>query len=350
MRVLQLGPYPPPHGGVQTNLVAIRTYLRRNGVSCAVINITRHRKTDADGVYYPESAVQLLRLLTRLRYDIIHLHLGGMLTRRVLGLGLVCTLMPAKSVLTFHSGGYPSTMEGKSSGPHSFVALVLRRFHRVVGVNREIIEFLQKIGVPDHRIRLIYPHSFLAEEEPSVSLPEPLNSFFTLHWPVVISVGLLEPEYDLPAQIEVLGRIRNKFSDAGLVIIGSGSLERYLRERIQAQPYAEHILPCGDVSHSATMAAIAHADLMLRTTLYDGDAVSVREALHLGTPVIATDNGMRPAGVHLIPKRNPEALETAINKALATTQTSGRIEPTPDESNLQAVLKMYEELTEARHN
>ncbi len=27
MRVLQLGPYPPPHGGVQSNLVAIRPGL-----------------------------------------------------------------------------------------------------------------------------------------------------------------------------------------------------------------------------------------------------------------------------------------------------------------------------------
>ena len=52
MRVLLLGPYPPPHGGVQTNLVAIREYLLRNGVPCSVINITRHRKPDADDVYY----------------------------------------------------------------------------------------------------------------------------------------------------------------------------------------------------------------------------------------------------------------------------------------------------------
>ena len=34
MRVVQLGPYPPPHGGVQTNLVAIREYLRRRGHAC----------------------------------------------------------------------------------------------------------------------------------------------------------------------------------------------------------------------------------------------------------------------------------------------------------------------------
>ncbi|MFZ0536217.1 MAG: hypothetical protein WAM47_05130, partial [Candidatus Sulfotelmatobacter sp.] len=74
MRLLQLGPYPPPHGGVQSNLVAIRTFLRRHGVPCAVINITRHRKPDSDEVYYPKSAAALIRLLLRLDYDVLHLH------------------------------------------------------------------------------------------------------------------------------------------------------------------------------------------------------------------------------------------------------------------------------------
>ena len=63
MRVLLLGPYPPPHGGVQTNLVAVRAFLLKHGVPCAVINITRHRKPDAEEVYYPKDAFQLLRLL-----------------------------------------------------------------------------------------------------------------------------------------------------------------------------------------------------------------------------------------------------------------------------------------------
>ena len=78
--------------------------------------------------------------------------------------------------------------------------------------------------------------------------------------------------------------------------------------------YAEHVLLCGDVPHAITMTAISRAELMLRTTLYDGDAVSVREALHLGTPVIASDNGMRPAGVHLIPKSDLQALLRAIEE------------------------------------
>src|SRR5437764_15114755 len=114
MRVLQPGPYPPPYRGVQSNLVAIRQFLHNNGISCAIINVTRFRKPEGDDIYYPKSALGLIRLLARLRYDIIHLHFGGMLTQRVLGLAFACSMVPgAKSVLTFHSGGYPSTPDGK---------------------------------------------------------------------------------------------------------------------------------------------------------------------------------------------------------------------------------------------
>ena len=55
MRVVLLGPFPPPQGGVQTNLVAIR-YLRRSGHSCDVVNLTRFRREVGDGVYYPAGA------------------------------------------------------------------------------------------------------------------------------------------------------------------------------------------------------------------------------------------------------------------------------------------------------
>ena len=92
------------------------------------------------------------------------------------------------------------------------------------------------------------------------------------------------------------------------------------------------------------MTAISRSDLMLRTTLFDGDAVSVREALHLGTPVIASDNGMRPAGVRLIPKSNLSALLRAIEETLAQPSRS-QADRGIDESNVQAVFDFYRELT-----
>ena len=343
MRVLQLGPYPPPHGGVQTNLVAIRRFLLKRGIPCAVINLTRHRKAEADEVYYPKNALALVRLLLRLPYDIIHLHLGGHFSTRLLGLCLLCSLMPrSRAVLTFHSGGYPSSAAGRTARYWTLRGFVFRRLDRIIGVNAEIIQMFRKFGVPSDRLRLIYPHVLSAPEQ-DAPLPESLQSFLTTHQPVMISVGLLEPEYDLPLQIEVLGLIRQRFPQAGLVMIGAGSLEDELRKRIEAQPYAEHILLCGDVAHGATLRTIAESDLVLRTTLYDGDSISVREALHLGKPVIATDNAMRPPGVDLIPPSDLAALHRTIELRLthAKQQLSSN---GAGEENIKAVFDVYREL------
>jgi glycosyltransferase involved in cell wall biosynthesis len=206
------------------------------------------------------------------------------------------------------------------------------------------MDFFGRLGVPSQKSRLILPHSFLPEGCIETALPHPLHSFFAAHHPVLISVGLLEPEYDLRLQIEALGSIRQRFGSAGLVLIGSGSLEQEIRDRIQSQSFREHILLCGDVPHSVTLQAISRADVMLRTTLYDGDAVSVREALHLGTPVIATDNGMRPAGVHLIPGPNLKVLLQATEELLLHPVRKASSAQT-DDSNLRAVFSFYKELT-----
>jgi glycosyltransferase involved in cell wall biosynthesis len=346
MRVLLLGPYPPPHGGVQTNLVAIHRLLVRQQISSAVINLTRYRRPDADQVYYPKTALQVMRRVVQLRADIIHLHIGGNLTNRLLGLGLFCCQLPGrKTVLTFHSGGYPSSAAGKAKHPRTFCGFVLRRFDRLIGVNQEIIDFFHRVGVSPQGTRLIPPHAFPCASEPlNGSLPASLNTFYRRHGPVLIAVSGLEPQYDLPLQIEALGRVREKAPAAGLVILGSGHLEGELRQLIRAKPYADDILLYGDLPHSATLQAIARSDLMLRTTFYDGDAISVREALHLGTPVIATDNGMRPGGVRLIPRANLSALQGAIEEVLAAPPARRQSPAVPDEQNVEAVLNLYREL------
>lgn len=352
MRILQMGPYPPPHGGVQTNLVAIRRYLRNRNIPCAVINTTRHRKPETDEVYYPKSPFQVVRLLARLRYDIIHLHLGGTVPLRVLGLAMLCCVMPrTRTVLTFHSGGYPESEEGRTARPRTLRGFVFRQFNRVIGVNQELVTLFLRFGVSPEKLRLIQPHA-LSVQMPAGELSPELQRFFDSHETILVTVGLLEPEYDLSLQIDALGKIRERFANVGLVIIGSGSLEQDLRKQIESKPYREDVLLCGDVPHAVTLRAIAESDLFLRTTLYDGDSVSVREALHLRIPVIATDNCMRPGGVHLIPASNIEALGQAIERQLSQSISSRREaderacekEAPEKEENLEAVLDIYQEL------
>jgi glycosyltransferase involved in cell wall biosynthesis len=343
MKVVQLGPYPPPHGGVQTNLVAIRDYLRSHGHACDAINLTRFRRADADGVYYPQGAAALMKLLWRLDADILHLHFGGDLTRRLLGLALFCTLLPRrKTVLTFHSGGYPSSPEGRTASPGTLRGFVLRRLDGLIGVNPEISAMFEKFGVRRERVRTILPF-VVRPPDRSQPLPERLAEFFRAHSPVLLTVGLLEPEYDLAMQIDSLAGILERHPRAGLIIAGAGSLESSLRAQIDAKPYAKDVMLYGDMPHAVTLHATLECDVLLRTTLYDGDSVSVREALYVGTPVIASDNGMRPPGVHLIPVSDPARLRDAVCGLLA--RGTPRQAPAGDgQENVRAVLGLYEHL------
>jgi glycosyltransferase involved in cell wall biosynthesis len=344
MRVLQLGPYSLPHGGIQAHVVALRRYLQSQGVPCDIIDLNERRQTDGNGVYGPRTAVNLFWLLLQLPADIVHLHIGGNITSRLLGLSLICGWLPGrKSVLTFHSGGYPSSEEGKRAAPNTLRGRILSKFDRVIGVNQEIVDVFLRYGLPPRNVRLIKPYS-LPANPPNVSLPDPLDSFFREHSPVLISVGLLEPEYDLPLQIDVLELVRREYPNAGSVLIGSGSLEHELRKKIDEKPYRNDILLCGDVDREITLRAMADSDVYLRTTLFDGDSISLREALHFGVRVIASDRASRPDNVAIIPAEDIEALRKSILEQLRhepPKRENGRV---ADDSNLEAVLSLYREM------
>ncbi len=201
---------------------------------------------------------------------------------------------------------------------------------------------MRRGGVRPERLRVICPTA-VDPSEVAAELPEPLAGFYRTHSPVLMTPSLLEPEYDLALQIGVLGRVRERLPSAGLVILGSGSIENDLRARIQKTPWASHILLAGDVPHAITLRAIREAGMLLRTTWYDGDAISVRESLYFGTPVIATDNGMRPPGVRLIPVGDAAALEAAICEAASSPRPPRETEGAGLD-NVDAVLDIYREL------
>jgi glycogen(starch) synthase len=343
MHVLLLGPYPPPHGGVEVNVAALHDFLRQRQIDCAVINLTRHRKTDGGGVFYPKHATQVLSLLLKKKAEIVHLHIGGKVGWKLLGLGLLCSLLPGRQVLmTLHSGGYPSSPEGQSARPSSLRAFLLRRFDGLIAVNKELAGMFEKFGIPKSKIRLILPFS-LPSCVPDRALPEDLRTFVKQHEPILLTVSGLEPEYDLPSQIDFLGALLRTRSQAGLIIIGTGSHEARIRQAVREKPYGNHVLLTGDVPHDVVLRIMPMVDVFLRTTLYDGDSISVREALHFGLPVIATDNGMRPEGVHLVPMSDRQALyrsvEAVLNVPKAPLKLAGA-----DPSNLEAVVEFYREL------
>ena len=344
MRILQIGPFPPPHGGVQTHLKAIHDRLPSHGHEGIVVAVTRGSAIDGvPNTYKPRTAFALFRLLLSLKYDLVHLHIGGELTTRLSLLMLVCGLLPnRRSVVTFHSGGYAAN-QGSTATPNYLRGFAFRSVDHVIAVNKQMVDMLIRFGVQPPRLSLIPP--FVARRPPpDVVLNGRVREFMEQRSPLLLTVGLLEKEYALDVQIDALEKVLETHPNAGLLIVGSGgNLFHELSRSIEAKPFKEKILLAGDLDHDSTLRAMELADVLLRPTHYDGDAVSIREGLYLGTPVIATDNGMRPPGVILIPLP-PDPMQLS-EKVIETLNTKRPIDasPAPDGSgNIEAVLNVYD--------
>ena len=344
LRVLELGPYPPPEGGISRNMLAIREELLARGHSCAIIatSQSRHVVKESD-VYHPSSPFALLRLLSSLKFDVLHLHVGGDVSARVLGLAAACSFFGRKKcLLTLHSGAYPSTDEARKASPNSIRGRIFRRFTGIITVNDAIAAVFGRYGVSPDLIKVILPFS-LQLPDAQVQMPRELSDFYERHSPVLLSVGGLERDYDPLFQIDAMKEILNEFPNAGLMIVGDGSMQNAAETAITSSGHAGNILIAGNVAHGVTLHLINDADIVLRTTLFDGDAISVREALFLGTPVIATDTNSRPKGIHLIDIGDKSALVNKVKEIMVKGDRK-RPQSLPDVANIKAVVDLYEGL------
>jgi glycosyltransferase involved in cell wall biosynthesis len=325
-------------------MLAIRAELLAAGHHCSIVATSKSSQIVPEpDVYHPACALTLLKLLYTLKFDVLHIHVGGEISPRLLALIFFCTARAhGRCVMTLHSGGYPLSKEGKNARPSGIRGSIFRRLERIVGVNQMMFEMFERYGVKRENIRTILPFSNELPDK-SVEIPPELKDFVARHTPFLFSASLLEAEYDLPLQIEALGEVLKEYPQAGLMLAGSGSLENRLREIIREKPYAAQIMLAGDLDHNIVLNLTDDCDIMLRTTLYDGDAISVREALFLETPVIATDNGMRPDGVYLIPVGDMNALANSI-KGIAGREKPAKTQKVEDKSNIRSVIDLYREI------
>lgn len=341
MRVIQLGPVPPPHGGVSTNMLAIHDALINAGHRSSIVDVTsRGRRQGIDHVYEPASPIDLIRYLIRSDSDIVHYHVGGDFSAKLALLARACGSLPGKkAVLTFHSGGF-ARVHAETARPMSLQGSAFRSVDMLIGVNEQMIRMFHRYGVHPSRCKLILPYD-LRSPDPAVTIPANLERFIRNCGPFLISIGALEPEYQNGKLIDAMRVIRKKLPLAGLMIVGAGSETALLESQIQDCGLSESVVVTGSLDRDVVLHLLRRAEIMFRLTEYDGDAISIRESMFLGTPVIATDNALRPDGVFLVQTAfTPETLLETIEKA-RDSHFCGNSGTLADRGNILKVIDEY---------
>lgn len=133
-----------------------------------------------------------------------------------------------------------------------------------------------------------------------------------------IALGRLSPEKRYDRMIKAMARIAPAYPKAVLLICGSGPLEDELIQMAKRFRVAAQIRFLGQVSNPHPY--LARADICVMSSDYEGQPMTLLEALCLGTPCIGTDiPGIRSVlkdGLGHIVAPNEEALAEAMKAAL----------------------------------
>jgi glycogen(starch) synthase len=340
LRLTLVGPYPPPYGGISVHLEALEQALRRAGAFCRVIDLGGHRAT-AKGALVKRLAE--LKSSAEQGYS-LHLHTNGHNPKswlQILACGLAGRPAPSR-LLTLHSGMVPDYLAGTDATTRALARMALKPFERILCVSTRIRDAVAGLGVEGSRLDVI--PAYLPTPLAPVELPPELAHWLGGHAPVLSTALFFRAEYGFDLLLEAVDRLRLRHPKLGCLVLGGGDGVDEARREIAARGLGDAVFLAGDVVHTLCLALVARSDLFVRPTRTDGDAASVREALDLGTPVVASDAAERPGGTVLFPSGNAGALSEKVDVVLCMAErpiTAGAGEA---DENVARLFHTYREL------
>jgi glycogen(starch) synthase len=336
VKILLVGPYPPPHGGVSVHVETLQDLLTQSGIPCRVLNVDRGAPA-SDRYVSIRSSLHFVLLL--LRYSLkgwsLHVHINGhniksWLVAFIAGLAGVIGRRGRGSILTIHSGMSPAYLyRGRFVRRLAWATSGLYR--HIIAVNSEIGIALRSIPVRDEHIQVL--PAFFPTRPSLRDLPGSFEPWARAHDPILSTALFFRPEYGFSLLVQAISELRRKHPRLGCVVMGDSDC------RPASLP--QYLFAIGDLTHDACLAVIARCDIFVRPTYSDADAVSVREAIALGTPVVASDVVSRPEGTLCFKTGDAGDLAAKIESLISGAGGPRHVPLPPAESGLHRLLELY---------
>ena len=321
-----IGPYPPLVGGVSTHIERILPLSREKGINVRVLAVNKNHRSDDFVDFVP--TWQLPLRLVLLPKGIVHLHVDAwyfLVLSRLLG-------WKHKFMLTVHHNRYQTQFQSNSV-ESKFKLWCLRSFWRVVCVNAETLDYLKSLGcrVYDKEVPAFLPPVSI-DLDSVKDIKDWAESFDHLLSGYAYRLSFYDGEdlYGIDMMIELMDElVHRKGLSVGLALALSMDENSYLDEiksRISTKGLEEYVKLI-DINLGIDANALwSISSIYLRPTNTDGDSISVREALHVGTCVVASDCVDRPKGCMLFGNRNQMSFNEIVVEAIRQPKELGKVQ------------------------
>lgn len=323
--VLLVGPFPPPFGGVSVHVRRLARLTATHGFTVSVFNHFRATQTEpvvARGL--SRNPLLYLASLQPVRARLVHYHHSRWSTLMATAIALGGRRSRPATVITVHSHSLDSSLQGHYLRG-ALTRWALRRFDAVVAVSDGVAEGLV-LAIPDLPVAVI-PAYLSPGDEPPSDLSEPTRRFLAAGGPtLIIAAYRLNTDaqghsiYGVDFAFELFAALARAHPCLRLTVFLAKQptlpAERRRLENLLREAAAGGLADRFRVAIGEPLApALGYESIVLRPTRTDGDAVTVREAIAAGRPVLASDVVRRPDGVETLPL-DLHAWSSAIGKLL----------------------------------
>ncbi|MBW8886648.1 MAG: glycosyltransferase family 4 protein [Fibrobacteres bacterium] len=294
--------------------------LRGRGFSVTVFDPNRYVS------FKGQIRLALLRTLLFGRYQVVHFQ-GFDFPAWFIGMTVrLRSILGFKFFITAHSFRFGSA---GNTGELDACRMALAGADALIAVHASVLAKCREAGMPMPPKLTILP-AFIPPDENRErdiwgSYPPDVPAFLSRRRPILVAnafkIIFFENAdlYGLDLCIELLARLHVRYPDLGFIFaLADDSAEPdYLgrmKSRILELSLREHFLILS--GQRELWPLLRRAQVFIRPTNTDGDAISIREAIHFGIPVVASDACVRPDEVVLFASRDLDDLEGKVAHVL----------------------------------
>ena len=336
-KVLLIGPFPPPYGGVSVHILRFKNLLKET----FNFNYIDESSTIKNEYFNLRSLKIFTYLKTIANTEIIFIHSGNLWVR--IFHVFIGRMFGKKTILVLH---------GFTSKPPKIVfqllGLIYRSSDLVIAVNSDI---KTRLNLPERKC--IIKEAYIppvVDDEPE--LPLKISSLLKKYKKdgTIVCGNAFRLEkyknqdlYGLDLCIEVTKRLVEKKVPFIFIFIVSSidqSSEVYFEYESTIKEFnlGQHFYLINEKLSFVKL--MQESDIVVRPTNTDGDSLTIREALFLNKKVLTSDVVERPAGVKLFKNRDIDDFEIQLERLL-TEANDESIYANKHYSDLNEELKKF---------
>jgi len=355
MRVINIGCYPPPYGGISVHLKRLEEYLEKENINHVIIDLSK--------CYSAEKAnneIMFISWRKAIVYLFFHkkaiLHFHDFSWKNT----FIYYLLGFKhfTIVSLHNERFPAEIEKAPRILRKSIAESINAMNYFIVDSSKCCALAKKIVKDKSKIfvipEFIPPSAIPRLNEQSLIVEMRKKHKFLISsnaWQICFHNGV--DLYGIDMLIELTVSLNKEDIDAAFCLllpgIGNNNYFLKLKEKIKKFHLEDKFVFITDPLEEAS-SLWRISDIVIRATNTDGDSLTVCEALSVGTPVIASDCVPRPKGVVLFRTRDFNDLYRKTRTVLSNVEEfKTKTKNLNIENNAHKIIDLYKSVIETEN-